>query len=208
MLFDRIRRPAAWIGLSAAITMGAPMGVANAAVHGGPTALTITPQFADVMASAVAKDSAAAEGVQVAETAHQRRLRIRRQERNRANRRANQRNRQTRRNVTRNTRRRVTRQTRNRIYRNNRWYYYNNNGWYDDNGAVLAAGLVGLAAGAAIAGSVNNQPDVVVVEQPRYGVAPYSAEWYRRCDMKYNSFRASDGTYLGYDGYRHACRLP
>ncbi|WMS44165.1 BA14K family protein [Acuticoccus sp. MNP-M23] len=183
------------------------MGTASAAVHGGPTPLTITPHFADVMANAATEDAAAGEGVQVAETARQRRLRIRRQERRRANRRATQRNRQVRRNVRRNTRRRVARQERNRIYRNNRWYYYNDGGWYDNNGAALAAGLVGLAAGAAIAGSVNRQPEVVVVE-PGYGVAPYSSEWYRRCDMKYNSFRASDGTYLGYDGVRHTCRLP
>ena len=207
MLFDRIRRPAAWIGLSAAMAFGAPAGVANASTHAAPTPLTITPQFADTMAAAARNDDSAEELIQVAETARQRRLRIRRQERARANRRAAQRNRQTRRNVTRNTRRRVTRNTRNRIYRNNRWYYYNDGGWYDNSGAALAAGLVGLAAGAAIAGSVNRQPDVVVVE-PGYGVAPYSAEWYRRCDIKYNSFRASDGTYLGYDGVRHVCRLP
>ncbi len=202
MLFERIRRPAAWLGLTAAMTLGAPMGIANAAVHGGPTALTITPQFADVMAKAANEETADA-GIELAQNNKQIRKRIRRQERRRANRSV----RQTRRTVARNTRRRVANETRRRIYRNNRWYYYNNGGWYDNSGAALAAGLVGLAAGAAIAGSYNNQPDVVVV-QPGYGVAPYSAEWYRRCDLKYNSFRASDGTYLGYDGYRHTCRLP
>lgn len=74
-------------------------------------------------------------------------------------------------------------------------------------GAAAAAGVIGLAAGA-IAGSAlaNSQPDTVVIET---GVpAPYTAEWYRQCDLKYRSFRASDGTFMGYDGVRKTCRLP
>lgn len=68
-----------------------------------------------------------------------------------------------------------------------------------------AAGAVGFAAGALIAGaaSANN---VVVVER---GIpAPYTAEWYRQCSIKYRSFRASDGTFLTYSGVRRTCRLP
>ena len=99
---------------------------------------------------------------------------------------------------------------RDRVYRNNRWYYRRGDRYYDNTGAVLAGVIVGGAA-AAIAGSAlaNAGQPRVVIEQPAYGVpAPYSADWYRQCDLKYNSFRASDGTYLGYDGYRHTCRLP
>lgn len=92
---------------------------------------------------------------------------------------------------------------------NNRWYYNRGGRWYDDSGAWIAAGVIGLAAGA-IAGSALAAPNYgyndTVVVQGNY--APYSAEWYRQCDLKYRSFRASDGTYLGYDGLRHVCRIP
>jgi len=110
-------------------------------------------------------------------------------------------------------RRQVRRQRtadRRRVYRNGRWYYYRDDGYYyDSTGAALAAGAIGLAAGA-IAGSALAAPPRVVYQDDYVGgvPAPYTAEWYRQCDLKYNSFRASDGTYLGYDGRRHTCRLP
>lgn len=63
-------------------------------------------------------------------------------------------------------------------------------------GAVIAAGAAGAAVGAAVARSSGGYP------------APHTAEWNRLCAQKYNSFRASDGTYLGYDGARHLCRIP
>lgn len=76
-------------------------------------------------------------------------------------------------------------------------------------GAAAAAGIIGLTAGV-IAGSALAAPSgtrTVVI--PNAGSpAPYSGEWYRRCDLKYRSFRASDGTFLGYDGVRRVCRLP
>lgn len=75
-------------------------------------------------------------------------------------------------------------------------------------GAVAAAGVVGLAAGA-IAGSALAAPQSAPIVIDTGGVpAPYTAEWYRQCDLKYRSFRASDGTFLGYDGVRKVCRLP
>lgn len=90
-----------------------------------------------------------------------------------------------------------------------RWYYGYGDDWYDDSGAWVAAGVIGLAAGAivgsAFANPGYNYGNTVVVT----GYAtPYSAAWYRQCDLKYRSFRASDGTFLGYDGLRHLCRLP
>lgn len=93
-----------------------------------------------------------------------------------------------------------------RHYHRGRWYTYRDDRWYDNGGAIVAAGLIGLTAGALI-GSANSGVDTVVVVDDRFP-APFSAEWYRQCDRKYNSFRASDGTFLGFDGVRRTCRLP
>ena len=85
-------------------------------------------------------------------------------------------------------------------------------------------GVLGLATGAIIAGSVLNGP----AYQPGYDTAPaqdyyppapgdssysvgkadiepWSDEWFRYCANKYRSFNASTGTYRGYDGYDHFC---
>ena len=45
--------------------------------------------------------------------------------------------------------------------------------------------------------------------QPTYNGGGYtsgSPEWYQYCAAKYKSFNPDDGTYLGYDGYRHPCQ--
>lgn len=104
--------------------------------------------------------------------------------------------------------RRITRRQMRRRYHNGRWYYWDNDGWwyYGGGGAAVAAaaGIAGLLAGAALAAPRGR---TIIIENQ--GVpAPYTAEWYRQCDLKYNSFRSSDGTYLGFDGLRHTCRLP
>lgn len=68
-------------------------------------------------------------------------------------------------------------------YRNG--YYYNNN-----TGAAVAAGVIGLAAGAMIAGAAN---------QNRYdNNVSY-------CSQRYRSYNPNTGTYTGYDGYQHPC---
>lgn len=99
-----------------------------------------------------------------------------------------------------------------RYYRRHGRYYrpYYRPYYYYDGGAV-AAGVIGLAAGAVVGGALAyREPEVVVVDEPRYaGVpAPFTGAWYRQCARKYRSFRASDGTYLTYRGVRRRCRLP
>jgi len=224
MVFNRIRRTAAWLGLCGALALVAPVGVASAKTHGQPTPLTITPQFAANTGATQSTDTAARQGViQVAQNEQARRRRIRRQKA--ANRRqvrrqraANRRQvrrqqaanrRQVRRQRAAN-RRQVNRQrAARRRYYNGRPYTYRDGRWYDDSGAAVAAGVIGLAAGAIAGSALANNQTVVVQEPTHAGVPePYTAEWYRQCDLKYNSFRASDGTYLGYDGKRHVCRLP
>lgn len=57
-----------------------------------------------------------------------------------------------------------------------------------DVGAAVAGGIIGLAAGSIIAGSAARAND---------GVA--------YCQQRYRSYDVRSGTYLGYDGLRHAC---
>lgn len=69
------------------------------------------------------------------------------------------------------------------------YYGYGYRRYYDDDGAALAAGILGLAAGAAIASGSG-----------------YRSDWHAYCASKYRSYNPRTGTYLGYDGRRHRCR--
>lgn len=195
MMFHKLRRTGVAAGLCAAVTMIVPAGVASASISGQPTPMTVMPRLAAPV------ETAAVEGtVEVAQNRAQRRRAASRrqfQRQRNASRRQFQRQRRA-------TRRQIRRGP-NRLYRNGRYYYYRNGSYYDNNGGILAGALIGLAAGAIASQAVGNRNTVVVDD----GYArPYSAEWYRQCDRKYRSFRASDGTYLGYDGVRHVCRVP
>ena len=76
-----------------------------------------------------------------------------------------------------------------------RGYYRPYYGYYDyDPGAAIAAGIVGLAAGA-IASSAMAPP-------PRRR----SASWIAYCSRKYRSFDPASGTYLARDGQRYYCQ--
>jgi hypothetical protein len=68
------------------------------------------------------------------------------------------------------------------FYRNHR----NDNGF----GGNLAASLFGFAAGAAMNGSPG-----------------YTSNHVRACENRYRSYNVRTDTFLGYDGFRHACRL-
>ena len=56
-------------------------------------------------------------------------------------------------------------------------------------GGSLAAGLFGFAVGAALTGSPGYSSHV------------------RACENRYHSYNARTDTFLGYDGWRHLCRL-
>ena len=102
------------------------------------------------------------------------------------------------------------------------------------NGDAIAAGVLGLAAGALIGGALaNDQPpryadryyddgyyerDVVVRPAPvrRYyaeprvvyneGYAqPWTRDWYDYCSDRYRTFNARTGTFTGNDGEQHFC---
>ncbi len=99
------------------------------------------------------------------------------------------------------------------------------------NNDALAAGLLGLAAGAIIIGALSQpepvyQPRRVYRERPvsvydyppaprrsyepevityDAGLEPWSREWFRYCTNRYQSFNPETGTYRGYDGQNHFC---
>jgi hypothetical protein len=99
------------------------------------------------------------------------------------------------------------------------------------NGDAVAAGILGLAAGAIIMGAIA-QPDLgapvyreriyrepvyepdyyppaprrrVVVYDRAASVEPWTPAWYRYCENRYRSFNARSGTFMGYDGAEHFC---
>lgn len=82
----------------------------------------------------------------------------------------------------------------------------------DDDGAAIAAGVIGLILGAAIASSA--QPSAPVY-QPRYSGGGYDgydrydgdSSYDRACAAKYWSYDPSSGTYLAANGYRYQCQL-
>lgn len=113
-----------------------------------------------------------------------------------------------------------------------RWRRHNR---HDNTGAIVAAGALGLIAGAVIAGSNRPQPvydDYYDYEpQPRrvyrqeyrqdyyrpapvqrrvvyresYAMEPWTPEWYSYCSDRYRSFKPRTGTFTGYDGLEHFC---
>ena len=103
-----------------------------------------------------------------------------------------------------------------------------------NNNDALAAGILGLAAGAIIVGALSDNSPRVIYEEPRRyyrqrpvtvydypvaprrvyrdqiisysgGLEPWSREWFRYCSNRYRSFNAETGTYRGYDGQNHFC---
>lgn len=88
-----------------------------------------------------------------------------------------------------------------RNYNNYRGYRRNNNG------NAIAAGIVGLAAGAIIASELSRSSRRVDSSIHGGSYKPYSPEWYRACARKYRSFNPDTGRYVTYGGERRLCRL-
>lgn len=79
----------------------------------------------------------------------------------------------------------------------------------NDDGAAIAAGVIGLVLGAAIASS--NQSSGPSYAPTYSGGYRQSYEGYsdydRACASRYWSYDPADGTYLAVDGYRYRCTL-
>ena len=96
-----------------------------------------------------------------------------------------------------------------RIWRNNRhrwrdadyrrWYDRHDHDFDDDD---LAAGVFGFAAGALLGAAVAG------ASQPQGAIVVNNQEWLVYCTNRYRSFDPATGTFLGYDGQRHACVMP
>ncbi len=84
-------------------------------------------------------------------------------------------------------------------YYNQGGYYgggYRHRGYnrgYNNSGAIIG----GLAAGAIIGGAL--------AAQPRYYNRGYGGRDVQYCMSRFKSYDVNSGTYLGYDGNRHAC---
>lgn len=88
---------------------------------------------------------------------------------------------------------------------------------HNDAGAAVAAGIFGLAAGAIIAGAMNNNTQAAPAYGPVYGPVPapgyappgyqpWSPAWYQYCSSKYRSFNPNTGTYTTYSGVQKFCQ--
>lgn len=89
----------------------------------------------------------------------------------------------------------------------------------NDTAKWIAAGIIGLAAGAIIIGEAQKHKakKYAVQPQPRgikptrihaghdQDFQPWSPSWYRWCAQRYRSFNPRTGTYRGFDGYDHFC---
>jgi hypothetical protein len=75
-----------------------------------------------------------------------------------------------------------------------------------DNGAAVAAGVAGLAAGALIAGAIASQAQAQpAAPQPPGIVDPQVAAY---CARKYRSYDPATGTFLATNGMRYVCTYP
>ncbi|MBO6508097.1 BA14K family protein [Roseibium sp.] len=95
----------------------------------------------------------------------------------------------------------------------------------DNVGAAVAAGIIGLAAGAILLGATSQPsyagppaapyyppaPDYPPAPYPgrvhgNVGYQPWSPAWYQYCSSKYRSFNPSTGTYMTYRGVERFCQ--
>ena len=75
-------------------------------------------------------------------------------------------------------------------------------------GAIVAAGIVGLALGAAIASANRYDPPPQPI--PYADVDPYTQpytgnDWHSYCAAKFSTYDPRDGRYLAADGRRYPC---
>jgi len=107
-------------------------------------------------------------------------------------------------------------QRQNRRVRNHKNYSHDRDRSYNHgrNSDALVLGIIGLGAAAIIGGAIaNSNSPRVIYQQPAAPRAtsgggsyePWSRSWFRYCANKYRSFKASTGTYRGYDGRDHFC---
>lgn len=100
------------------------------------------------------------------------------------------------------------------------WRHRHYDRHYSNGGDLVAAGVLGLAAGALAVGLTSRSEPVYydppyrepVRAYPRRaydeyagGFEPWSAAWYDYCSDRYRSFNPRSGTFIGYDGQERFC---
>lgn len=103
-------------------------------------------------------------------------------------------------------------------------HHYNHRRHRNNNnvGAAVAAGVIGLAAGAILLGAANRPayagpplpPPANYYPPAPYpgqvhgavGYQPWSPAWYQYCSSKFRSFNPSTGTYTTYRGEQRFCQ--
>ncbi|WP_051089740.1 BA14K family protein [Amorphus coralli] len=98
-----------------------------------------------------------------------------------------------------------------RRYHDGRYWRPADDGWYVYNdGAWIAAGALGLAAGALLGSAITTPQAPATVQSgapvTKTGIPPWTPAWYTYCSRKFKSFNPETGLYLGYDGKYHYCR--
>jgi hypothetical protein len=83
--------------------------------------------------------------------------------------------------------------------------YYRHRHYNRGNGAAVAAGVAGLAAGALIAGAIASQAQPAAAPPPPGTVDPTVAAY---CARKYRSYDPGTGTFLASNGIRYVCTYP
>ncbi len=89
----------------------------------------------------------------------------------------------------------------------------------DNVGAAVAAGVIGLAAGAILLGATRQRSHAAPPPATYYppapargrvhsavGYQPWSPAWYQYCSSKYRSFNPSTGTFTTYQGVQKFCQ--
>ena len=100
------------------------------------------------------------------------------------------------------------------------WRHRHYDRHYSNSGDLVAAGVLGLAAGALAVGLTSRSEPVYydppyrepvrayprrVYDEYAGGFEPWSAEWYDYCSDRYRSFNPRSGTFVGYDGQERFC---
>ncbi|WP_246270382.1 BA14K family protein [Hongsoonwoonella zoysiae] len=71
----------------------------------------------------------------------------------------------------------------------------------------MAAGIIGLAAGAILGSTLSKpqRPEYIGPPRPQISYEPWTPEWYRYCRAKYRSFNPDTGYYIAYSGQYRFC---
>jgi hypothetical protein len=84
------------------------------------------------------------------------------------------------------------------------WYHHHHYNHWVGPGPAIGAGILGFAAGAALASSARDRDYGYYGDGPRFAS---NGDHIAACQDQYRSYDIRTDTYLGYDGDRHYCEL-